>query len=641
MEAAWHNIAHAAVQSSLSTAAFSKNAAEEKYATKREVEFVSMLASNLSKVSIFRDWQTDQLEGLVPMASVHSIISECVNEIGFEEPHATNIVLVKLKSKQFDVHREICYPEYVRRIKLKKRTILIVLDGEMNVRSKNCNKHLMKSNCMLLSPCDEIESAASTSGEFIDSNTRFRDSSSLQFGDISYTSHHVFFMLLSEAAVESVASTTIMSSKVEFSLHGDSAIRSQAITLDAMCRAKKCETKVFYPGEVCSAGKADRKFSMIVSGNCVQKQGEDLAARFKDTCNSRQIAQSEEPSLSQAIFFAIRQKRAVRKACMKLKPKFNNITVKRHPGAHVDPSQDAHVQHEFFIPGNGDGIAAQVTQMLLEISPGNRKHNIPATNYRANAERTVGNPFMMALPAFRDDDAEGALPRSPAVRKKESKFASINESTASSPEPVFPSVDKIDTVSCDQITKNTAFWGYTPALQKPLSNAKFYWALIRIFVHSCTKKVRNVLRKGESLDVSHLCDFQGHGGKSRISHTFLTLSVVYTIPCDQAVTIFNPCLHAISRVASWHNDLCCKPYFRNAENIEKIQAGTRNLKCFSKIPQSTLKHIFANCLFEEWPPGTLILCTLPLSINFVETFMFLTQTCCSHSFLRATHVFHD
>lgn len=631
MEAAWKYLAHSASQLPVSSESFSKNSAEEKHATKREREFVSMLASNMSKVSIFREWQIEQLEGLVPMARLHSIISNCVDKFCFDDSDESNIVLGKLKSKQFETHRKICYPEYIRRIGLSKRTIVIVLDGELRVHGKHCNKHLTKGNCTVISRCVE-NIPASSSSESLDSKATLQDPTSLEFDDLSYTSHHAFFMTLSEAAVESVAPTTIMSSKIEFSLHRDTAIRSQAITLDSICHTTNCETKVFYPGEMQAASDADGKIRIIVCGHCIQKQGENLAARLKDTCNSRQIAQSEELSLSQAVFFAIHQKRAVLNACMKLKQKNRNITQIRHDDDQKNPFQESDLQHgEISFLKKDGGISEKVTHFLNEISTEKCERDIPATKYQTNAERRVANPFMMMLPAFCNDEFEGTLPQSPAVRGKKSKLqishansqvllpGFIHESAASCPEPAFPYHAKAHIISGGQITKKQAFWGYTPALQKPLSNAKFYWALIRLFVHSCATKVRSMLRKGESLDMSPVCSVRGRGRKGQSFHKFLTLSVVYTIPFDEAILIFNPFLHTISRVVSWHDDLCSKPYFRSADNVEKIMAGTCNLKCFSRIPQATRRLVFANCSFEEWQPGALILCN-PLLIYRVYCF---------------------
>jgi hypothetical protein len=620
MESAWRIISDSSSQKPASSETFSRHAAEEKYVTKRETEFVSMLASNLSKVSIFRDWQMDQLEGLVPMARLHSVHSNCVDEICFEDSNASNIILSKL-SKHFDSHRKCCYPEYVRRLGQSRRTVLVVLDGELNIHGKKCNKNVTKGHCIVLSMCDGIQPASPLS-ELHDSKNRNQEASIFEFGDITYTSNHAFFLMLSDTAIESVARTMIISSKVEFSLHGDTMIRSQAMTLDALCHAENFEAKVFYPNEVSAASATDGTISIIVCGRCSQMQGENLAARLKDTCNARHIAETEELSLSQAIFFAVNQKRVVLNAASTLKQKIGNNTVICNSGTDDDFLVENHSKKtEISIFTNYSGISTTGTRLISGSSAGNCQHDAPTANFKANAECCVANPFMKTLPATRNDYFEGTLPQSPSVQKKQSKshsFAKKSQVLLSETDKCTISLAKLfssdlheaNTLSCKKITKETAFWGYTPALQKQLSDAKFYWALIRLFVHSCSKKVRRTLRRGESLDITPICSFHNHGRKGEISHRFFTLSVVYTISCNQAVAIFNPFLHSISRVACWHNDLGEKPYFRSAENVEKLLADTCNLKCFSSIPKSTRRLIIAQCLLEEWPPGTLILCML-------------------------------
>jgi hypothetical protein len=142
-------------------------------------------------------------------------------------------------------------------------------------------------------------------------------------------------------------------------------------------------------------------------------------------------------------------------------------------------------------------------------------------------------------------------------------------------------------------------------------------------VYSCTKKVQALLGKGQSLDVLPLCGIQNKCRSGQLFHKFRTISVVYTIPCSEALPIFNPFLHAISRVASWQNVLCVKTYFRNSENIENLINGTRNLKCFSCIPESTRRVLLNRCSFEEWPSGALILCTL---FGLIEIFVLAPDT---------------
>jgi molybdenum cofactor biosynthesis enzyme MoaA len=69
--------------------------------------------------------------------------------------------------------------------------------------------------------------------------------------------------------------------------------------------------------------------------------------------------------------------------------------------------------------------------------------------------------------------------------------------------------------------------------------------------------------------------------------------------------------------------LCVKTYFRNSENIENLINGTRNLKCFSCIPESTRRVLLNRCSFEEWPSGALILCTL---FGLIEIFVLAPDT---------------
>jgi hypothetical protein len=245
------------------------------------------------------------------------------------------------------------------------------------------------------------------------------------------------------------------------------------------------------------------------------------------------------------------------------------------------------------------------------------------------------------------------LPQSPSVLKRKSlqqrcdeSFQMLQlglaESTASSATQLSPCVDEAVLLSGKKVSKHTAFWGYTPDLQTPLSNAKFYWALIRLFVNYCKKQIQVVLEKGEPLDVSSLCpDFQSQFRQGQLFHHFWTVSVVYTLPCSQALHIFDPILYAVSRVAAWHSVLSVKPHFRNAENIQNLVSGTRNLKCFSCIPEATRRVLLSRCSFEEWPPGALILCTL---FDFVSLLlMIFAQLTEFHSnyFQRATHVFCD
>ena len=100
MEAAWANIVQTPLLKTVSGDAFSKQAAEEKHISRREKAFVSMVASSMSKVSIFSTWQLGQLEALVPMTSLTSISTNIVDRIGFEDSNETNIILNKLKSQE-------------------------------------------------------------------------------------------------------------------------------------------------------------------------------------------------------------------------------------------------------------------------------------------------------------------------------------------------------------------------------------------------------------------------------------------------------------------------------------------------------------------------------------------------------------
>jgi len=170
---------------------------------------------------------------------------------------------------------------------------------------------------MVLTSCDGTKSASALK-KLHSSESDVAVPSELKFAHISYSTHNVFFMMVSEAAIQSVARTkSMMSSNVHFSLHGDAVIRSQAITLDTLGQAKNCETQVFYPGEVISTSVSDGTISVIVCGQCSKTHGENLAARFHDTCDTRQIAQTKCLSASQAIFFAIKRKTVALNAIVK------------------------------------------------------------------------------------------------------------------------------------------------------------------------------------------------------------------------------------------------------------------------------------------------------------------------------------
>lgn len=598
MEAAWANIVQTPLLKTVSGDAFSKQAAEEKHISRREKAFVSMVASSMSKVSIFSTWQLGQLEALVPMTSLTSISTNIVDRIGFEDSNETNIILNKLKSKQFEVHRASCYLEYSRRIGLSSRTILLVLDGAITIHENDRTKCLHKGQSMVLSSCDGTKSASALK-KLHSSETYVAVPSELKFTHISYSTDNVFFMMLSEAAIQSVARTKMMmSSNVQFSLHGDAVIRSQAITLDALGQATNCETQVFYPGEVLSTSASDGTISVIVCGQCSKTHGENLAARFHDTCNMRQIAQTECLSASQAIFFAVKRKTVAL-----------NATVKQ-------TAQNLHFASHNVPVGleNNDSEVIVLPDFSAEKLP-----NEYQAKHTASPQHCSENPFLMMLPLYSGENFEGGLPQSPAVRKKKDLLISqLNVSTAVSAETtVSPELDDAHR----QITKNTEFWGYTPDLQKPLSNSKFYWGLIRLFVHACKTKFQCLLETGQPLDSSSLCGFRNERRKIQVSYKFLNISVVYKLPCDQARLIFDPCLHNISRVAVWNNDLCEKPYFRSAENVQNLFTCTQNLNCFSKIPELTRRLILNRCSFEVWPPGALILCAL---LSFQACFFFNT-----------------
>jgi hypothetical protein len=364
--------------------------------------------------------------------------------------------------------------------------------------------------------------------------------------------------------------------------------------------------------------------SIVASGLCSQWQGENPEARLIDTCNIRQIALTEELSFSQVIFFALKRKK-----------KNDHITSGLQSGLDSDRAMGIHSkQNDISVQKNARAatVNTQNTHLQPKLS-GTTQNEIPA-KLIATGERCVENPFMMTLPAFSSRDLESTLPQSPSVVFKRLQKSAENfqtkpglaESTASSPILFLPPIGKTDAISANQVSKNTAFWGYTPDLQLPLSNAKFFWALIRLFVHSCTKQIQNLLEKGQPLDVSSLCGFRNERQKTQLFHHFWTISVVYTLSCSEVLHIFNPVLHAVSRVASWHNSLCVKPHFRNAENVENLLAGTCALKCFSSIPQSTRRALLKRCLYEEWPPGALVLCTLFHFIILVVHDAFVTDT---------------
>jgi hypothetical protein len=596
MEPAWANIVQAPLLQTVSGDTFAKQAAEEKRSSRRETEFVSTVASSMSKCSIFRTWQLEQLEALVPMTSLTSISTNIVDRI-CEDSSESNIILNKLKSKQFDAHRASCYPEYCRQIGLSRRTILLVLEGAITIRKKYFTKYLKKGQSMVLNSYDENKSA-SESNKLHSSKTDVAEPIQLKFAHISYSSQNVFFMMLSEAAIQSISRMKMMSSNVKFSLHGDTVIRSQAITLDAIGQAAKCETLVFYPGDVLSTSVTDGTISVIVSGHCSKTQGENLAARFKDTCNIRQIAQTECLSISQSILLAIKQK-----------------TVARNPSV-KQTAQNIH------FASNNVPVTLEKKDSAVILLPDVSDEKFPTEfqeKQTANAQHCAENPFLMILPSVSRENFDGDLTQSPAVRKKKdlikkyhdesfgNPLSDLNVSTAvSARTKISPDHD----YACRQITKNTAFWGYSPDLQQPLSSSKFYWGLIRLFVHACKTKFQCVLETGQPLDSSSLCGFRNERQKIQISYNFFTVSVVYKLPCDQARLIVDPCFHSISRVVLWHNDLSEKPYFRRAENVQNLLTGTQNLKCFSNIPELTRRLILNCCSFEVWPPGALILCTL-------------------------------
>ncbi len=559
----------------------------------------------MSKASIFRAWQLEQLEGLVPMARLHSVVSNNVDKIGFDEASESNIVLSKLQSKLFDTHRNCCYPEYISQVEQNSRTIILVLDGAMTIYGEKL-KHLTRGKCMVLPRCREMKTP-SAPGELCPSVRGSLEASSSEIADVSFSSKNAFFMLLSDVAIRSVAQTFMMSSNVEFALHGDAGIRSQAITLDSLRQTANCKTTTFYPGEVHTASPTDGMIRIIASGLCSQSQGENPEARLIDTCNIRQIALTEELSFSQVMFFALKRK-----------GKNDHITSGLQSGLKNDRAMGIHsMQNDISAQKNARAAAlnTQNTHLQPRLS-GTTQHEIPE-KLIANVESCVENPFMMTLPAFSSRDLESTLPQSPSVLRRLQKSAEnfqakpgLAESTASSPILFLPPIGKTDTLSASRVSKNTPFWGYTPDLWLPLSNAKFFWALIRLFVHSCTKKIQNLLEKGQPLDVSSLCGFRNERKKTQLFYHFWTISVVYTLSCSEVLHIFNPVLHAVSRVASWHNSLCVKPHFRNAENVENLLAGTCALKCFSRIPESTRRALLKRCLYEEWPPGALVLCTL-------------------------------
>jgi hypothetical protein len=437
MEAAWANVVQTPLLKTVSGDAFSKQAAEEKHISRREKAFVSMVASSMSKVSIFSTWQLGQLEALVPMTSLTSISANIVDRISFEDSNQTNIILNKLKSQQFDVHRAGCYLEYSRRIGLSSRTILLVLDGAIAIHEKDRTKCLHKGHSMVLTSCDGTKSA-SASKKLHSSETDIAVPSELKFTHISYSTHNVFFMMVSEAAIQSVARTkSMMSTNVEFSLHGDAVIRSQAITLDALGHAMNCETQVFYPGEVLSTSVSDGTISVIVCGQCSKTHGENLAARFHDTCDTRQIAQTESLSASQAIFFAVKRKSVALNAIVK------------------QTKQSLHTASNNVPTGleNNDSEVILLPDFSAEKLP-----NEFQANHTASPQHCSENPFLMMLPSFSGENFEGGLPQSPALRKKKDLLKSqLNVSTAVSAETkVSPERDE----TRRQITKNTAFWGY-------------------------------------------------------------------------------------------------------------------------------------------------------------------------------------
>lgn len=601
MEAAWNSINYLFAQKHASSDSSAKNAdtVGEKHATKRETEFVSMLASSIGKVSIFGLWQQEQLECLAPMASLHSANSTCDVTMHVEDSNASNIVLKKLRSKQFDIHRAI-YSDYVRQLGLSKRSVLLVLDGVLNIHQKNRVKHLQRGETMVLNHVGGTKSSVHCSSESL-------EPSSFTFNEISCSSDSSFFYcIVSQAAIKSVARTTMFNSKVEFSLARDSLIRSQAITLDAIEQAPNCNIRVFFPSEVFTVhpSETDDPISIIVCGFSSCAKSENVAARFQATCIVRQIAESQSLSLQQTVFFAASRK------------------TQRNPGQQ-EQKKSWRINDPFIM-----------TRSQPEISAA--EHESSKTNYSAAAERNIENPFMKKLPPIPllFEGFEACFPRSPSLHKRKGHLSNANI------EMPLPGLDKSTLPSCSLrprkfelehadledvplmtepfshtfverecpvVTKNTAFWGYTPQLHEPCSNAKFYWALVRLFVHSCQKRVHDLKSTGQPLDISPLYHV-GNEGQQRFK--FLTVSVLYTLPCNEAKVVLNPLQHVITNFVTWQNDLCVQAHFRSANNVSNLLARTSNLKCFSSIPEQTRKLILSSCSFEEWPPGALILCMI-------------------------------
>jgi len=572
MEAAWNSINYSFSQKLSSSA---KTGSDEKHTTKKETAFVSMIASSISKLFIFHSWQLEQLEGLAPMASLHSAISTSGNRIRFEDSDASNIVLKKLRSKQFDTHRAI-YSEYVQQLGLSKRTVLLVLDGALTIHQNNRVKHLQRGQSTVLNHDHATKSACSPE--------------SLEHTSFAFEENS-FFLLLSEAAIKSVAQTTILSSKVEFSLARDSVILTDAITLGAIGQAPNCQKRVFFPGEVFTAHPTETDdISIVLCGLSSSAKSENVAARLQATCIVRQIAETESQSLRQTVFFATKTKKLKR-----------NL-------------------------GQEEKCGVMMLRSQSEISAVKRESSEISTIYTADAERSVENPFLKTIPPIplHFEGYEGDLPRSPSLHKKnalpgldkstpihslyprklESEYASIEDL----PMPDVPSHVVFENER-PVITKNTAFWGYTPELHEPCSSAKFYWALIRLFVHSCKKRAQNFKATGQPLDLSPLHHFENEG---RHWFKFLTVSVIYTLPCNEALVVLNPLLHVITHFATWHNDFCVQAHFRSAKNVENLLLRTSILKCFSCIPEQTRRLLLHRCSFEEWPPGALILCMLIL-----------------------------
>jgi hypothetical protein len=467
MEAAWKNIAHSFVPKPVSCDVFTKYAAAEKQATNREAEFVSMVASTISKSSTFCAWQQDQLECLVPMARLHSVISNGEDRHGFEDANESNILLSKLKSKQFEPHRACCQPEHIDHTRRCERTILFVLDGALTIHEKNSASHLTKGQSMVLSHCNETKGASTSSA--VCPSDDLLEAISLEFGDISYSSKKAFFLLLSENAIKSVAKTTLMSSSVEFSLNGDGVIRSQKITLDAICQAPHCKTSVFYPGDVHTASPSNGMLSIIVCGQCSQSQGENLASRLKDTCNIRQIALTEELSLSQVVFLASKEKRN-RDDCLKLKQISGHPSKGFYSGPPNNHScKEPNLNKPEIIFQNTESASAAGNYLQAKVSAGENENEVP-TEVMAKTERCVENPFLMVLPAFSSQNLESTLPQSPSVlkskgllRKSAERFQRLPpflaKSIVSPPAQVPIRVDEADLISDRQISRNTAFWG--------------------------------------------------------------------------------------------------------------------------------------------------------------------------------------